>query len=284
MLTPQKMKSPLANNHILRFVFLFLAISTILDALMAVAQERTAQQSTRSSIAAVPKVDSAERVSVSRLQTKRQYARMTTIDSSFSFLPPLLYDSGGGAVSTAIADVNGDGKADLLVANYNSGTVSVLLGNGDGTFQPAVTYNCGGPDNPYSIAVGDFNGDGKPDIALLVVVNVSPRPALRILLGNGDGTFQAPVAYDTGGFNPYQVVVADVNRDSKLDLVIANEFVASVLLGNGDGTFQAAVTYGIEGSANSLAVGDVNADGNPDLIVAPDGSTDRREGPGEPSS
>jgi hypothetical protein len=189
------------------------------------------------------------------------------------FMPAVLYDSGGGAFSVAVADVNGDGKPDLLVANYNSGTVGVLLGNGDGTFRPTVTYDCGGPDNPVSIAVADLNGDGKPDIALTVVVNGTPRPALRVLLGYGDGTFQVPVAYDPAAFNPYQVVIADVNGDSKLDLVVADEFLVSVLLGNGDGTFQVAATYGHGGSyGHSLAVADVNGDGKQDLVVANGGS------------
>ena len=186
------------------------------------------------------------------------------------FLPAVTYDSGGGADSVAIADVNGDGKPDLLVANYNSGTIGVLLGNGDGTFKAATTFDAGGPNiNTYSIAVADLNGDGKPDVVVTVVLNGSQHSPLRVLLGNGDGTFQPAVAYDTDGFNPYTVLVADVNGDSKLDLAVVNEFVVSILIGNGDGTFQTPTTYGTGGSfADSGVVADINGDGRPDLIVS----------------
>jgi hypothetical protein len=186
------------------------------------------------------------------------------------FLPAVFYDSGGGAFSVAVADVNGDGKPDLLVANDMSCTVGVLLGNGDGTFQVATTFDIGG-GCPLEIAAGDLNGDGKPDIVLTTV----STSTILVMLGNGDGTFQAPVAYGLGSraFNPYQVVIADVNGDGKPDLVVAEEAegygsLVCVLLGNGDGTFQAAATYGTGGDfAHSVAVADVNGDGKPDLVV-----------------
>jgi len=174
------------------------------------------------------------------------------------------YGSGGlYARSVAVADVNGDGKPDLAVANlclteYNcpNGLVGVLLGNGDGTFQTAVTYGSGGY-YAMSVAVADVNGDGKPD---LVVANnctsgdfsngcTDPSGTVGVLLGNGDGTFQAAVTYGSGGYYSSSVAVADVNGDGKPDLVVANECAdtsctngsVGVLLGNGDGTFQAAV-------------------------------------------
>ena len=198
-------------------------------------------------------------------------------NSDGTFQPAVNYGSGGGlADSVAVADVNGDGKQDLVAANYTSATVGVLLGNSDGTFHPAVTYGSGGVI-PLSVAVADVNGDGKPD---LLVANFwasfqNPNPAVGVLLGNGDGTFQSAVAYATGGTGGSNsggsVAVADVNGDGRLDLLAANEGNATVgvLLGNGDGTFQPAVTYGSGGSgANSVAVGDVNGDGKLDLIVA----------------
>jgi uncharacterized protein (TIGR03437 family) len=143
----------------------------------------------------------------------------------------------------------------------------VLLGNGDGTFRTAVNYNVG--NSPASIAVGDFNGDGKADVA---VVNYNSNN-LTVLLGNGNGTFQAAVNYPVGN-NPLSVAVGDFNADGKVDLAVANQSGnnVSVLLGNGDGTFQAAVNYGAGSSPRSLTVGDFNGDGKSDIVAANYGS------------
>ncbi len=209
----------------------------------------------------------------------------------FNFSGSNNYSSCGLAYSVAVADVNGDGHPDLLVANQcadsntcsNGGTVGVLLGNGDGTFQPAVIYNSGG-EYAYSVAVADVNGDGHLD---LLVVNQCASSSscdnggtVSVLLGNGDGTFQTAVSYNSGGEYAYSIAAADVNGDGYPDLLVANQCAnssnclnggASVLLGNGDGTFQAAVTYNSGGEyAFSVAVADVNGDGHPDLLVAND--------------
>ena len=95
----------------------------------------------------------------------------------------------------AVGDVNGDGKPDLVVANRKqlASTVSVLLGNGNGTFQAQQTFAAG--TDPISVAVGDVNGDGKPD---LVVANVPTADTVSVLLGNGNGTFQAQQTFATG--------------------------------------------------------------------------------------
>jgi len=195
--------------------------------------------------------------------------------SGLNFARAVAYDSGGsGATSVAVADVNGDGKPDLVVANAGSNSVAVLLGNGDGTFQAAVLYGSGGIE-PDSVAVADVNGDGSPD---LIVAN-SGSGNIGVLLGNCDGTFQTAVTYASGGALPQSVAVADVNGDGKPDLVVANECgsdsdgdctpgTVSVLLGNGNGTFQAAVPYGSAWYPMSVTVADVNGDGNPDLLVA----------------
>jgi hypothetical protein len=163
--------------------------------------------------------------------------------------------------------------------------VDLLVGNGDGTFQAAVTYNSGGYLSA-SVSVADVNGDSKPD---LIVANgcadsTCDNGSAGVLLGNGDGTFQSAVNYSSGGqaaffssAGPAQVAVADVDGDGKPDLVLTNpcapstfcdDGAVSVLLGNGDGTFQTAVAYVSDGyEACSLAVADLNGDGKPDLIV-----------------
>ncbi len=195
-----------------------------------------------------------------------------------SFAKAVNYNSGGGgADSVAMADVNGDGIPDLIVVNLNQsdggevGGVGVLLGNGDGTFQPSVTYTSGG-FSPYSVAVGDVNHDGKPDIVVanFFVDDYTYVGAVSVLLGNGDGTFQAPVSYSSDGYGATSVALGDVNGDGNPDLVVANsDGSVSVLLGNGDSTFQAAVNYDTAGSElASTAIGDVNGDGYPDLVVA----------------
>jgi hypothetical protein len=209
-----------------------------------------------------------------------------------TFQAPAGYSSGGYyAQSVAIADVNGDGKLDLLVQNLcvgnncnrNSngmGTVGVLLGNGDGTFQAAMSYNSGGI-LAVLVAVGDVNGDGHPDLAVanLCQDEGCGNGSVSVLLGNGDGTFQAPVSYNSGGYGAGSVVIGDVNGDGHPDLLVANQCQGygcgsangevGVLLGNGDGTFQAVVTHSSGGYyARSVVIGDVNGDGHPDLLVA----------------
>jgi len=168
--------------------------------------------------------------------------------------------------------VNGDGKPDLVLSQGNdyNGTIGVLLGNGDGTFQPAVTY--GGGDS--AIVVADVNGDGKLDMiaTLDCTGGVCDREgSVSVLLGNGDGTFQPAVSYDSGGRQPSSLAVADVNGDGKRDILVANRYdnTLGVLLGNGDGSFQATVTYSSGGiGPASIAAADVNGDGKRDILVA----------------
>ena len=170
--------------------------------------------------------------------------------------------------SVAAVDVNSDGKPDLVVAgggSFGPGWVSVLLGNGDGTFQKPQTFRVG--NDPHAVAAVDVNGDGIPDII------VAGDGGVSVLLGNGDGTFQNAQTF-AAGESPYAVAVADVNGDGKPDLVVANANFGSlygsvsVLLGNGNGSFQqprsiATIRYPV-----SVVVADVNGDGKPDIIVA----------------
>jgi hypothetical protein len=176
-------------------------------------------------------------------------------------------NAGPTPISIAVADFNGDGKVDLAVANGTGGTpgqtVTVALGNGDGTFRPPVSYVTGG--SPYQVVTADFNGDGKPDLA---VVNGDPN-TVSILLGRGDGTFAAAVSYATGWY-PDALAVADFNRDGKLDLAVGNDYSndVSILLGRGDGTFAAAQSFPAGNGPASVAAADFNQDGWPDLAVA----------------
>jgi hypothetical protein len=185
-----------------------------------------------------------------------------------TFKSVLTYDAGGYQTSSvAVADVNGDGKPDLVVSNFDSPAIGVLLGNGDGTFRAVVTYQAG---FGAAVAIADVNGDGKPDI---VVAN----GGVGVLLGNGDGTFQAVYSvYDSGGAGTSSIAVGDLNGDGRMDLVVTNPChnaycgagEVSVLLGSGDGSFQAPVVYESGGyETSSVAIGDLNGDGRPDLIV-----------------
>jgi VCBS repeat protein/List-Bact-rpt repeat protein len=165
--------------------------------------------------------------------------------------------------AAAVGDFNGDGNLDIAVANLVSNDVSILLGNGDGTFQPARNYVTG--SSPGSIAVGDFNSDGRLD---LVVTNFLGG-TLSVLLGDGDGTFPPAVSINVSG-SPGTVVAGDLNGDGKIDLAVAlsgtNQLV--VLLGDGQGDFWTLGTYALNGDPKSLITADLNGDGQPDLAVA----------------
>jgi hypothetical protein len=206
-----------------------------------------------------------------------------------TFQPAVTYSSGGDdATSVTVADVNQDGKPDLVVSNFcvnslncsysgeNGGGVAVLLGNGDGTFQPAVSYPSTGFWT-FGVAVDDVNGDGKPDIVLAndLIASGNAFGSASVFLANVSGGFEPGVTYAAGaGIDTHAVAIADVNGDGKPDLLLANaqfnQYGASVavLLGNGDGTFQSAVNYNSGGDvADSVAVADVNGDGKADIIV-----------------
>jgi hypothetical protein len=144
--------------------------------------------------------------------------------------------------------------------NGSPGVVSILLGNGNGTFRTRVDYAVG--NDPVGIAVGDFNGDGKMDLAVANRLSSS----VSVLFGNGDGTFQSHVDYGTGG-TPTSVAVGDFNGDGKLDLAVADNGV-SVFLNSGNGTFPTRTDFSTGVGPTAVTVGDFNEDGNLDLAVA----------------
>ena len=165
----------------------------------------------------------------------------------------------GGASQSVAADFNGDGIPDLAVVNPCNGSdcgsgyasVAVLIGNGDGSFQAPVIYATGSYQ-PMSLAAGDFNADGVPDLVVASQCASSVNCVtglVSVLLGNGDGTFQSPVPYSTGTGNSYFVATGDFNGDGNLDLAVANQIgpsansVVVILLGNGDGTFGSPGSY-----------------------------------------
>jgi hypothetical protein len=178
--------------------------------------------------------------------------------------------AGSSPTGVAIADVNGDGRPDALTANFDTGTLGVLLGNGVGGFTlQANSPSTGGSSNPYGVAIADVNGDGKLD-ALTANTGSS---TLGVLLGNGAGGFTLQANFlSAGAFSsPQSVAIADVNGDGKLDALTANTNTGTlgVLLGNGVGgfTLQANAPY-TGGNTISVAIADVNGDGKLDALTA----------------
>ncbi len=195
---------------------------------------------------------------VSNAQAFQIGSSVTTISMAGS-VPSVGVDPRG----VVVADFNKDGKPDLAIVNRGSASVSILLGNGDGTFQTQNSYGVGA--DSIALAVGDFNGDGKLDI---VTANRASY-TISVLLGNGDGTFQSHVDY-AAGTEPISIVTADFNGDGKLDVAEVNsaDNTISVYLGVGDGTFQPQVTYPTGSSPNAIVAGDFNGDGIIDLAAA----------------
>ncbi len=176
------------------------------------------------------------------------------------------YTVGSQPTAIAVADFNFDGLADIVTVSADNvaGSVSVLLGKPDGTFAPAGSSPTGTAADD-SLVIGDFNGDGKPDLA----IGSFGSSSVNILLGRGDGTFLSPLSNNTSWAN--FMTVADVNGDGIPDLITMDGAAsAMVLIGNGDGTFQPPrlLLLNSVGPPDGLAVADFNGDGKADLAVS----------------
>jgi hypothetical protein len=193
---------------------------------------------------------------------------ITRLVSSGPLFPdpaPAPINTGSAPNGIASGDLNGDGHLDLVTANTNDDSVSVLLGHGDGTFAPKLDYAV--DHTPYSVALRDLNGDGHLD---LVTAN-SGSDSVSVLLGHGDGTFGPRTDYAAGS-GAQDVALGDLDGDGHLDLVTANinGDSISVLLGHGDGTFAPHADYATGSKPAAVALGDVNGDGHLDVVTAND--------------
>ncbi|RLS25448.1 MAG: hypothetical protein DWH70_05185 [Planctomycetota bacterium] len=188
---------------------------------------------------------------------------LPTITALPSFAAQATFSTGSKPASVTLGDVDGDGKLDMITANFNSASVSVLLGNGNGTFKTQSTFDTGA--NPRAVTLGDVNGDGLLDI---ITANQGSNNA-SVLLGNGDGAFKAQTTFATGT-QPRSVALGDVNGDGTLDIITANQGAnnASVLLGTGNGSFARQATFATASLPYSVALGDVNGDGKLDIVAA----------------
>lgn len=188
-------------------------------------------------------------------------------NSDDTFQAPIYKDVGTFPRSITLADFNNDGNLDIAAANRASNTISMLFGNADRTFQDAFTVANVLSASPEFIVSGDFNADGKADIA---TCNSGPPDLnkVNVLMGNGNGSFQ-PMNVYTVGMDPTFMTTGDFNQDGKLDLAVSSsgENKVSVLLNNGGGVFQAASHYAVGVHPNAITVGDFNIDGKTDLVV-----------------
>jgi hypothetical protein len=198
---------------------------------------------------------------VQQLETRTLFA--------VTFGVPIEVDAGVGPTAVARGDFNGDGLADIAVANTGLGRIGVLLGNGTGTFADMATYNTA--SGPQSIAIGDFDRDGIADLAVACV----NADVISLLFGNADGSFDGAVNVNVGDA-PTDVLTSDLNHDGFLDLIVANSGVdntVGVLLGGANGTFSAMTTTSTHAGPTKMVQGDFNRDGAIDIVVTNNSAT-----------
>ncbi|MGH9719204.1 MAG: FG-GAP-like repeat-containing protein, partial [Bryobacteraceae bacterium] len=173
------------------------------------------------------------------------------------------YPAGANPEVIALADLNNDGRADLVVTNANSGSVTVLLGGADGSFGEPARIATG--EKPTALAIADFNGDGFTDIA----VTDGGAGGLNILLGVGDGSFPRRLDFETAS-EPSAVAAADFNNDGIPDIAVTSKFWNTVAtwIGAGDGTFRKSRELAAGSQPTALAVADMNRDGRTDMAIA----------------
>lgn len=234
-----------------------------------------------------------------RSALRRDWARSLHLETfedrrlmAFSVLTE--YSTGAYPSDIVLADVNGDSRSDLLVANASSFSVDLRLGNGNGIFGPATSYSLGG--SPSSLAVTDIDGDGVAD--LLVAASDSTKSSLVVLKGNGNGTFQplADVSIPPQPISAFGIIeqqslasiaTGDLNDDGSLDLVVTGstrftycnyygcsfyqDGYVNVLIGNGSGGLSAAQVYSLGRQPGPVAIEDLNHDGHPDVVTAEGG-------------
>jgi len=217
--------------------------------------------------------DGNEDIAVANSASNRVSVLLGNGDGTFA--APVDYAVGSDPTAIATADVNNDGNDDIITADAGSGDVSILLANADsndnpdGTFAAAKTDHVEpGGQGPLSLVMDDFNNDGNEDIA------VAGAGGLYELLGNGDGTFQAPVKISSGSFAG--IVSGDFNQDGNEDIAVTNPTAGTVEIfdGNGDGTFAAPISETVAPGVTGIATGDFNNDGVTDLAVTVPGQNE----------